>query len=101
MNVLADASVDLTNRYYNQYNYEVPFFHTQYIINNVDPLIFRGHPSKPSDNVTMSRERICNIKLKDLFNNGKSVKNQQPLQELLSFQISCNSYLRLRSAALQ
>ena len=101
MNALADATVDLANRYYNQYNNEVPFFYTQYIINNVDPLIFRGHPPKPSDDATMSRDRICNIKLKDLSNDRKCVTSKQSMQDLLGFQISFNSYLRLRSAAMQ
>ena len=101
MNALVDATVDLANRYYSQYNNEVPFFYTQYIINNVDPLIFRGQPPKPSDDVAMSIDRISNIKLKDLFDNSKCVKSKQSMQDLLGFQISFNSYLRLRGAAMQ
>ena len=49
MIVMTDAIEKMANRYFSQCNYEVPFFHTQYIINYVDLYLFNGHPPRPSE----------------------------------------------------
>ena len=82
MNEIAVATEDLANRYFNQCNYEIPLFHTQYIINSVDPYLFNGHPPRPTEATLVNGETISSIKLKDMFHNDRVIKSKQSIQEL-------------------
>ena len=101
INDMAYTISDMANRYYNQCNYEVPFFHTQYIRNYVYLYIFNRHPSAPIDNTQMDWNRLLMIKLKNMFHEGRVVKSKQLIQDQLGYQINLNDYIHLRSAAIQ
>ena len=100
MDDMAHAIIDLATRYYNQCNYEAPFFHTQYTLNFADPYIFNGHPPIRCNESQMDWNRIIMIKLKDMFHDGRVVKYKQLIQDQLGYQISFNDYIRLTLGTL-
>ena len=101
MNDLSKAMSEMAVSYYKNYNYEVPLFYTKYIIDKVDPHLFNGNPPRPNGNTQANFDRLNTIKLKDLYQQDGVFKSKQAIQDLFGYQISFNSYMNLRSAALQ
>ena len=88
MDDMVYAIHDLAIRYFNQCNYEAPFFHTQYILNFADPYTFNGHPPVPSNDSQIDWNRLIMIKLKDMFQDERAFKPKPLIQDLLGYLIN-------------
>ena len=98
---MAEATCDMALWYYRLTNHEVPLFFTNYILESVDTSVFNGKPPKPTNAHMINYDYLSSIKLKDLFHNDGSVKSKQGIEGLLGYSLSFNSYMNLRSTALQ
>merc|ERR1711994_443076 len=92
---------NMANLYYLSSNYEAPLFYNKYVTNKVDPMVFNGNPPKPINGTIISQEIVLRFKLKDLFHDDKCIKSKAMIQDCLGYSFSFNSYLNLRSVALQ
>ena len=81
-------------------NNEVLFFYTPFITSFSNTIFYNGHPPPPINNSYIDLENIGQIKLKDMRLVNRRCKSKDQIEELLEYQISFNSYMRIRSAIL-
>ena len=101
MNIMAEAVSNMALRYCAVSNNESPLFFNDYITDRANHMVFNGNPPKPINESPIIQENILSIKLKDLFHNNCKIKSKDMIEERLGYHINFNSFMNLRSVALQ